>query len=94
MTCQHRPCTLVQPPSSPQLVPSMSQYRPALVSHWEHVSGSSLKELMGNRNEFPDKIFSWEDYNQEDPAAAGPIQDLLLTLDPAAGHTDHTQKIL
>ena len=49
---------------------------------------------MGSSKESPDKICSWEGYNQEDPAAAGPVRVSPSTVDPAGGHTDHTQRTL
>ena len=46
---------------------------------------------MGSSEESPDKTCFWEGGN---PAAAGPARESPSTVDPAGGHTDHTQRIL
>ena len=44
----------------------------ALVSHWEHISRGSLRELMGSSRVSPDKICFEEGCILEDLAADGP----------------------
>ena len=45
--------------------------RLVLVSHWEHVSHGSLRELMGSSKESPDKICFEEGCILEDLAVDG-----------------------
>ena len=46
---------------------------------------------MGSSEESLDKICSLKGGN---PAAAGPVRESPSSVDPAVGHTDHTQRIL
>ena len=46
---------------------------------------------MDTSAESPDKICSWNGCN---PAVAGPARESPSTVDPAGGHTGHTQRIL